>query len=309
MASYRNSPVWRKGKELELNVKSTQLSARRNLILQSVLDIFHENGIHRLKGEEILQLTQHAMEKIMENGIWRPNWALKTMGATVDAERTSESYGGKSWKNHCLPPLLSTAKPPETLLQPDISPGNCWAFPRSQGHVVIRLPEEIQLTALTIWHISRAVSPSGEVSSAPREFAVSGVDEAGGETLLGLFIYDVDGEIAQTFHLQVWRVRAAGCQWGRRKGLPDQPSRHPMAAQGAEQSKAGFCSWQRELCDVPWHKEASPLCVGRRSPAKPSAMSNWRCGATGEMQNTPACIGWKFTATRKRQQKFDRRKT
>ncbi|XP_019468708.1 SUN domain-containing protein 3-like [Meleagris gallopavo] len=205
-----NSPVWRKGKELELNVKSTQLSARRNLILQSVLDIFHENGIHRLKGEEILQLTQHAMEKIMENGIWRPNWALKTMGATVDAERTSESYGGKSWKNHCLPPLLSTAKPPETLLQPDISPGNCWAFPRSQGHVVIRLPEEIQLTALTIWHISRAVSPSGEVSSAPREFAVSGVDEAGGETLLGLFIYDVDGEIAQTFHLQEEPRKAFG---------------------------------------------------------------------------------------------------
>ncbi|XP_019467346.2 SUN domain-containing protein 3-like, partial [Meleagris gallopavo] len=89
--------------------------------------------------------------------------------------------------------------------QPDISPGNCWAFSGSRGHVVIRLPEEIQLAALTIWHISEAFSPSGEVSSALREFAVSGVDEASGETLLGLFVYNVDGEIAQTFHLQIWR--------------------------------------------------------------------------------------------------------
>ena len=38
--------------------------------------------------------------------------------------------------------------------------------------MVIRLPEKIWPTAFTIWHISKAVSPSGEVSSAPREFAV-----------------------------------------------------------------------------------------------------------------------------------------
>jgi len=39
--------------------------------------------------------------------------------------------------------------------------------------VVIRLPEKIWPTAFTIWHISKAVSPSGEVSTAPREFVVS----------------------------------------------------------------------------------------------------------------------------------------
>lgn len=39
--------------------------------------------------------------------------------------------------------------------------------------MVIRLPEQIWPTAFTIWHISEAVSPSGEVSSAPKEFAVS----------------------------------------------------------------------------------------------------------------------------------------
>lgn len=56
--------------------------------------------------------------------------------------------------------------------QPHISPGNCWAFRGSQGHGLIWLPEKIQPTALTVWHVSKAVSPSGEVSSAPKEFAV-----------------------------------------------------------------------------------------------------------------------------------------
>ena len=38
--------------------------------------------------------------------------------------------------------------------------------------MVIRLPEKIRPMAFTIWHISKAVSPSGEVSSAPKDFAV-----------------------------------------------------------------------------------------------------------------------------------------
>uniref|UniRef100_A0A803YSE8 SUN domain-containing protein n=1 Tax=Meleagris gallopavo TaxID=9103 RepID=A0A803YSE8_MELGA len=172
LLSLGNSPVWLEGKRQELNVETTQLLAMKDFILQSVFDALQENGIHGLKREKILQLTQHTIEKVMENSIWMPNWALETIGATVDAERTSKSYGGKGWKNHQLSPLFSTAEPPETHLHPDISPGNCWAFQGSQGHVVIRLLEKIQPMAFTIWHISKVVSPSREVSSAPKEFAV-----------------------------------------------------------------------------------------------------------------------------------------
>ncbi|XP_015705618.2 SUN domain-containing protein 2-like [Coturnix japonica] len=86
--------------------------------------------------------------------------------------------------------------------QPDVSAGSCWAFQGSQGHAVIQLPENIWPTAFTMWHVSKAVSPSGDVSSAPRDFAILGVDEDEKETLLGSFVYDVDGEIAQTFHVQ-----------------------------------------------------------------------------------------------------------
>ena len=54
--AFRNSPVWLEGKGQELNVETTQLSARRDLILQSVLDVLHKNGIHRLKGEIMVVL-------------------------------------------------------------------------------------------------------------------------------------------------------------------------------------------------------------------------------------------------------------
>lgn len=188
-----NSPVC-----LELKMKTIQFSARKDLILDAVFHSLEENGIDGLKREEILQLTREAVEKVMKHDTWLPSWALKTMGATIDVERTSKSYGGNRW----LSPFFSSAKPPETILQPDISAGNCWAFQGSRGHVVIRLPEKIWPTAFTLWHISKAVSPSGEVSTAPREFVVSGVDEDEGEALLGSFIYDVDGEIAQTFPVQ-----------------------------------------------------------------------------------------------------------
>ncbi|XP_040520574.1 uncharacterized protein LOC101751416 isoform X4 [Gallus gallus] len=159
-----NSPVC-----LELKMKTIQFSARKDLILDAVFHSLEENGIDGLKREEILQLTREAVEKVMKHYTWLPSWALKTMGATIDVERTSKSYGGNRW----LSPFFSSAKPPETILQPDISAGNCWAFQGSRGHVVIRLPEKIWPTAFTLWHISKAVSPSGEVSTAPREFAVS----------------------------------------------------------------------------------------------------------------------------------------
>ncbi|NXA43803.1 SUN3 protein, partial [Eudromia elegans] len=93
-------------------------------------------------------------------------------------------------------------------LQADVTPGQCWAFQGSQGHVVIQLPARIWPTAVTLQHISKAVLPSGMVSSAPREFTVSGVEKEGEEeTFLGTFTYDVEKEAIQTFPLKVEEAR------------------------------------------------------------------------------------------------------
>ncbi|XP_040397892.1 sperm-associated antigen 4 protein-like [Cygnus olor] len=99
--------------------------------------------------------------------------------------------------------LLCTPNTPDTVLQPDVSLGNCWAFQGSQGQVVIRLPAKIQAAMVTIHHTSEMDSELGKFSSAPRDFTISGVDEeTEAETLLGAFTYGVQKKPMQTFPLQ-----------------------------------------------------------------------------------------------------------
>lgn len=56
--------------------------------------------------------------------------------------------------------------------QPDVHPGNCWAFKGSTGYLVIRLCVKIVPTAFSLEHIPKALSPTGNITSAPRNFTV-----------------------------------------------------------------------------------------------------------------------------------------
>lgn len=58
------------------------------------------------------------------------------------------------------------------LLQPDVFPGNCWAFKGDQGQVVIRLPGSVQLSDITLQHPPSSVAHTGGANSAPRDFMV-----------------------------------------------------------------------------------------------------------------------------------------
>ncbi|NWS49966.1 SUN5 protein, partial [Probosciger aterrimus] len=89
-----------------------------------------------------------------------------------------------------------------------VSPENCWPLQGHQGQVVIRLPALVHLTAVSVQHIYKEVSPSGTVISAPRDIIVfvslfwvllAGIEE---ETLLGTFMYNVAKEAIQTFPLK-----------------------------------------------------------------------------------------------------------
>lgn len=57
-------------------------------------------------------------------------------------------------------------------LQPDVYPGNCWAFKGSQGYLVIRLSLKIVPTSFCLEHIPKTLSPTGNITSAPRDFTV-----------------------------------------------------------------------------------------------------------------------------------------
>ncbi|KAL7988642.1 hypothetical protein Chor_007561 [Crotalus horridus] len=87
--------------------------------------------------------------------------------------------------------------------KPDVNPGNCWAFSGSEGQAVIKLPEKVQLTAVTVQHISKAIAFSEGITSALKDFLVYGLnDETKEEILLGTFMYDTEKELIQTFQLK-----------------------------------------------------------------------------------------------------------
>lgn len=61
---------------------------------------------------------------------------------------------------------------PEEAINPGMAPGQCWAFAGSQGFLVLELSHTIIVTGFTMEHISRLLSPSGRIDSAPKKFSM-----------------------------------------------------------------------------------------------------------------------------------------
>ncbi|XP_027396030.1 SUN domain-containing protein 3 isoform X3 [Bos indicus x Bos taurus] len=155
--------------------------------------------------EEMSNLVNYILKKLREDQVQMADYALKSAGASVVEAGTSESYKNNKAKLywHGIG-FLNYEMPPDIILQPDVHPGKCWAFPGSQGHALIKLARKIIPTAVTMEHISEKVSPSGNISSAPKEFSVYGVLKQceGEEIFLGQFVYNKTGTTVQTFALQ-----------------------------------------------------------------------------------------------------------
>ncbi|GAB5568389.1 SUN domain-containing protein 3 isoform X1 [Prionailurus iriomotensis] len=154
---------------------------------------------------EMSNLVNSILKKLREDQVQMADYALKSAGASVIESGTSESYKNNKAKLywHGIG-FLTYEMPPDVILQPDVHPGKCWAFPGSQGHALIQLARKITPTAVTMEHISQKVSPSGNISSAPKEFSVYGILKhcEGEEILLGRFVYNKTGTTIQTFTLQ-----------------------------------------------------------------------------------------------------------
>ncbi|XP_051709147.2 SUN domain-containing protein 3 [Oryctolagus cuniculus] len=155
--------------------------------------------------EEMSHLVNYVLKKLREDQVQMADYALKSAGASIIESGTSESYKNDKAKLywHGIG-FLNYEMPPDVILQPDVHPGKCWAFPGSQGHALIKLARKIVPSAVTLEHISEKVSPSGNISSAPKEFSVYGVMKKceGEEVFLGQFIYNKTETTVQTFELQ-----------------------------------------------------------------------------------------------------------
>uniref|UniRef100_A0A8C5K630 Sperm associated antigen 4 n=1 Tax=Jaculus jaculus TaxID=51337 RepID=A0A8C5K630_JACJA len=171
--------------------------------LQAELVKLHKevSSVRAAHSERVAKLV---FQRLNEDFVRKPDYALSSVGASIDLEKTSLDYEDTNtvyfWNRLSF---WNYARPPSVILEPDVFPGNCWAFEGDQGQVVIRLPGRVQLSDITLQHPPPSVAHTGGASSAPRDFAVFGLlvdDET--EVFLGKFTFDVHKSEIQTFQLQ-----------------------------------------------------------------------------------------------------------
>ncbi|NXX77889.1 SUN2 protein, partial [Urocolius indicus] len=175
-----------------------RLAARDGLALR-------QGGTAGVTEEQVHLIVGQALKRYSEDRVGMVDYALESAGASVINTRCSETYETRTALLSLFGiPLWYHSQSPRVILQPDVNPGNCWAFRGSQGFAIIRLSGIIRPTAVTLEHIPKALSPQGTIPSAPKDFAVYGLKEEREEEglLLGQFTYNHDGDPIQTFYLE-----------------------------------------------------------------------------------------------------------
>ncbi|XP_061495129.1 SUN domain-containing protein 2 [Rhineura floridana] len=182
-----------------------KISEGQRLSARDVGVVLQREGVIGVTEEQVHHIVNQALKRYSADRIGMVDYALESGGASVISTRCSETYETKTALLSLFGiPLWYHSQSPRVILQPDVHPGNCWAFQGSQGFAVIRLSSSIHPTAVTLEHIPKSLSPKGTIPSAPKDFAVYGLAEEGQQEgiLLGQFMYNQDGDPIQTFHFQ-----------------------------------------------------------------------------------------------------------
>ncbi|XP_071329775.1 SUN domain-containing protein 1 isoform X6 [Trachinotus anak] len=191
--------------QLELNRAKTlgEAESQAKTIVQTVTGtVQHTTSAEGLTEEQVKLIVQNALRLYSQDRTGLVDYALESGGGSILSTRCSETYETKTALMSLFGlPLWYFSQSPRVVIQPDVYPGNCWAFKGSQGYLVIRLSLRILPTSFCLEHIPKALSPTGNITSAPRNFTVFGLDDEYQEEgkLLGQYTYQEDGESLQTF--------------------------------------------------------------------------------------------------------------
>jgi SUN domain-containing protein 1/2 len=136
------------------------------------------------------------------------DYALESTGAFVIPSRTSSSFNRgqpNAWLFGILP-LPYYYNSPRLAIQPQVLPGECWAFKGSKGKLTIHLASKIFPTAFSIEHIPIVLAPNGRIDSAINEFSIFVYKDQNSKNsiLIGNYQYDANSpEYLQYFPLQI----------------------------------------------------------------------------------------------------------
>ncbi|XP_023510837.2 SUN domain-containing protein 1 isoform X18 [Equus caballus] len=169
---------------------------------ETVVSAVNEAGISGITEAQARAIVDNALKLYSQDKTGMVDFALESGGGSILSTRCAETYETKTALLSLFGiPLWYFSQSPRVVIQPDIYPGNCWAFRGSQGYLVVRLSMQIRPTTFTLEHIPKTLSPTGNITSAPKDFAVYGLENEYQEEgeLLGRFTYDQDGESLQMF--------------------------------------------------------------------------------------------------------------
>ncbi|XP_074697241.1 SUN domain-containing protein 1 isoform X9 [Strix aluco] len=187
-------------KNITLHMSVTNQKLTSEVVTNAVANA----GISGITEAQAQIIVNNALKLYSQDKIGMVDFALESGGGSILSTRCSETYETKTALISLFGiPLWYFSQSPRVVIQPDMYPGNCWAFKGSQGYLVVRLSMKIYPTAFTVEHIPKTLSPTGNITSAPRNFSVYGLDDEYQEEgkLLGQYIYDQGGEPLQMFPL------------------------------------------------------------------------------------------------------------
>uniref|UniRef100_A0A8C9SRK7 SUN domain-containing protein n=1 Tax=Scleropages formosus TaxID=113540 RepID=A0A8C9SRK7_SCLFO len=159
-------------------------------------------GAAGMSEEQVRLVVKNALKLYSQDRTGLADFALESGGGSILSTRCSETFETKTALMSLFGlPLWYFTQSPRVVIQPDVHPGNCWAFKGSQGYLVIRLSTSVFPTAFSLEHVPKALSPAGNISSAPRHFSVYGLEDEQQDEgkLLGSYTYAEDGDSLQTF--------------------------------------------------------------------------------------------------------------
>ena len=140
------------------------------------------------------------------------DYAFEPSGGTIVSKHCSETYDidHQSFKLLGIP-IFSSSNSPRKVIQAGTQPGDCWAFPGSNGYVTIRLARKIIPTSFSMEHAQKRLMPDASIDSAPKSFSVYGLitpEEVEGD-LLGRYEYqDLEDQPLQSFPIQLKNPRS-----------------------------------------------------------------------------------------------------
>lgn len=134
------------------------------------------------------------------------DYALESSGATIVTTRCTKSYLEKNiqYSIDGLLPVFFTSNSPRVVIQPSMTPGECWSFAGAEGVLVVQLSRTIIPASFTYEHIRKELTPDLHIDSAPKHFRVKSLKDATDQEglLLGEYYYDREGEPLQHFQVQ-----------------------------------------------------------------------------------------------------------